>query len=137
MGGKRNKRHKEQFPDWSSSSISNKKSNDVKRENPYGLLSDKKLVGMNTSLEKPYMRLTTFPKAIDVRPLPVLKKALAHIKVHYINNEDFDFANEQLKSKLCLVSFRIVTIVRYSPSYIRHCLIKSYPYEYVIFYYLL
>jgi hypothetical protein len=44
------------------------------------------------------MRLTTSPKAIDVRPLPVLRKALAHIKVHYINNEDFDFANEQLKS---------------------------------------
>jgi len=99
LGGKRKKSHKEEVSDWSSSSISNKKSSDVKSENPYGLLShDKKLVGTNRSLDKPYMRLTTSPKAIDVRPLPVLRKALAHIKVHYINNEDFDFANEQLKS---------------------------------------
>mmetsp|Transcript_28995 Transcript_28995/g.78467 ORF Transcript_28995/g.78467 Transcript_28995/m.78467 type:complete len:414 (-) Transcript_28995:171-1412(-) len=54
--------------------------------------------GRSTALEKPYMRLTTAPKAEDVRPLPVLRKSLAHVKAHYIQNEDFDFANEQLKS---------------------------------------
>jgi len=49
-------------------------------------------------MEKPYMRLTTSPKAIDVRPLPVLRKALDRIKAHYIQNEDFNYANEQFKS---------------------------------------
>ncbi|VEU37886.1 unnamed protein product [Pseudo-nitzschia multistriata] len=44
------------------------------------------------------MRLTAAPKADDVRPLPVLRKSLAHVKAHYIQYEDFDFANEQLKS---------------------------------------
>ena len=56
------------------------------------------LVGENMNIEKPYLRLTTFPKKEDVRPLPVLIKALAHIKSVYVKSEDFDFANEQLKS---------------------------------------
>jgi hypothetical protein len=58
----------------------------------------KKLVGTSTALEKQYMRLTTFPKAEDVRPLHVLKKSLAHIKSQFIQDEDFEWANEQLKS---------------------------------------
>lgn len=45
------------------------------------------------------MRLTSAPKAEDVRPLPVLRAALSHVKAHFVENEDFDFANEQLKSK--------------------------------------
>lgn len=57
-------------------------------------------VGRSTALEKPYMRLTAAPKAENVRPLAVLRKSLAHVKAHYIQNEDFEFANEQLKSKL-------------------------------------
>jgi SAC3 family protein LENG8/THP3 len=44
------------------------------------------------------MRLTTFPKSENVRPLEVLKKSLAHIKCQFIQNEDFEWANEQLKS---------------------------------------
>ena len=55
-------------------------------------------VGTNQSLEKPYLRLTTFPKAEDVRPLPVLERALQHIKARYHTEEDFAWANEQLKS---------------------------------------
>lgn len=50
------------------------------------------------NLEKPYLRLTTFPKKEDVRPLDVLVKSLAHIKSRYICDEDFKWANEQLKS---------------------------------------
>lgn len=50
------------------------------------------------NLEKPYLRLTTFPRKEDVRPLEVLVKSLAHIKSRYIHDEDFDWANEQLKS---------------------------------------
>lgn len=57
-----------------------------------------KLVGKSTAVEKPYMRLTTAPKAKDVRPLPILRKALSHVKAHFVQSEDFDFANEQLKS---------------------------------------
>lgn len=55
-------------------------------------------VGINRTIEKQYLRLTTFPKAQDVRPLEVLKMSLKHIKEQYIKNEDFDWANEQLKS---------------------------------------
>jgi SAC3 family protein LENG8/THP3 len=56
------------------------------------------LVGENTSLEKPYLRLTTHPRKEDVRPLRILIKSLAHIKSRYVQDEDFGWANEQLKS---------------------------------------
>jgi SAC3/GANP family len=56
------------------------------------------LVGTNQSLEKPYLRLTTFPRAELVRPLPVLRQALAHIQKRYVQTEDFEWCNEQLKS---------------------------------------
>lgn len=62
------------------------------------LATKNEFVGRSTVLEKPYMRLTAAPKAEDVRPLAVLRKSLAHVKAHYIQNEDFEFANEQLKS---------------------------------------
>jgi hypothetical protein len=58
----------------------------------------KKLVGTSTDLEKSYLRLTTFPKPENVRPLAVLTKSLAHIKSRFIKTEDFAWANEQLKS---------------------------------------
>jgi len=55
-------------------------------------------VGTSVALEKAYLRLTDYPKPENVRPLPTLMKSLAHIKKHYVENEDFDWANEQLKS---------------------------------------
>jgi hypothetical protein len=55
-------------------------------------------VGESTLLEKPYLRLTTYPRKEDVRPLPILEKALVHIKNRYVQTEDFDWCNEQLKS---------------------------------------
>lgn len=57
-----------------------------------------RLVGENRNLEKPYLRLTDYPKKEDVRPLDVLIRALAHIKNRYLTEEDFEWANEQLKS---------------------------------------
>lgn len=60
--------------------------------------SQHKFVGTSTALEKPYLRLTDFPKAENVRPLPILIKALVHVKSQYIQHEDFEWANEQLKS---------------------------------------
>lgn len=56
------------------------------------------LVGRNSNLEKPYFRLTTFADPNHVRSLPVLVKALAHIKNKYMAEENFEWANEQLKS---------------------------------------
>eukprot|EP00591_Stephanopyxis_turris_P009967 CAMPEP_0195506896 /NCGR_PEP_ID=MMETSP0794_2-20130614/434_1 /TAXON_ID=515487 /ORGANISM="Stephanopyxis turris, Strain CCMP 815" /LENGTH=465 /DNA_ID=CAMNT_0040633365 /DNA_START=209 /DNA_END=1606 /DNA_ORIENTATION=- len=57
-------------------------------------------VGFGTcqNVEKPYLRLTTFPRVEDVRPLPVLTRSLAHIKCKYAEEEDFEWANEQMKS---------------------------------------
>lgn len=60
--------------------------------------STTQLIGENQNLEKPYLRLTTFPRKEDVRPLSVLKKSLAHIKTRYKETEDFAWSNEQLKS---------------------------------------
>mmetsp|Transcript_11264 Transcript_11264/g.16458 ORF Transcript_11264/g.16458 Transcript_11264/m.16458 type:complete len:439 (-) Transcript_11264:2193-3509(-) len=57
-----------------------------------------RIVGTCQSLEKQYLRLTDFPKPEEVRPEPVLRRALAHIKHRYNMDEDFDYANEQLKS---------------------------------------
>ena len=55
-------------------------------------------IGENQNLEKPYLRLTTFPRKQDVRPLSVLQKSLQHIKARYKETEDFAWSNEQLKS---------------------------------------
>lgn len=55
-------------------------------------------IGTCQNIEKAYLRLTTFPKVEEVRPLSVLKQSLAHIKKRFIDTEDFDWANEQLKS---------------------------------------
>jgi hypothetical protein len=63
-----------------------------------GSKNETNFVGTSTTLEKPYLRLTDFPKAENVRPLPILIQSLAHIKSEYLKNEDFEWANEQLKS---------------------------------------
>ena len=59
---------------------------------------ERRFVGTCKALEKDYLRLTTFPKEEDVRPLRILKKALKHIKHKYKEEEDFEWTNEQLKS---------------------------------------
>ena len=56
------------------------------------------LVGKSQSLEKSYLRLTSDPKPEDVRPLPVLRRALLHIRSQYVEMEDFEWANDQLKA---------------------------------------
>ena len=60
--------------------------------------TEQQLIGENQNLEKSYLRLTTFPRKQDVRPLSVLKKSLAHIKARYKETEDFAWSNDQLKS---------------------------------------
>jgi SAC3 family protein LENG8/THP3 len=66
--------------------------------NATAMVQPQALVGTNTALEKPYLRLTDFPRASDVRPLPVLIRALQHVKARYVQTEDYDWTNEQLKS---------------------------------------
>ena len=56
------------------------------------------IIGQNMEIEKSYLRLTTYPKCEDVRPLPILIKALDHVKRKYQQNDDFDWCNDQLKS---------------------------------------
>lgn len=56
------------------------------------------IIGRNMEIEKSYLRLTTYPKCEDVRPLPILIKALDHVKRKYQQNDDFDWCNDQLKS---------------------------------------
>jgi len=56
------------------------------------------VVGTLQDLEKPYLRLTTYVKPENVRPMSVLIQSLAHIKSKYFQEEDFEWANEQLKS---------------------------------------
>eukprot|EP00529_Nitzschia_sp_RCC80_P023381 CAMPEP_0113475688 /NCGR_PEP_ID=MMETSP0014_2-20120614/19253_1 /TAXON_ID=2857 /ORGANISM="Nitzschia sp." /LENGTH=476 /DNA_ID=CAMNT_0000368623 /DNA_START=1094 /DNA_END=2524 /DNA_ORIENTATION=- /assembly_acc=CAM_ASM_000159 len=56
------------------------------------------LVGKSESIEKSYLRLTSDPKPEDVRPLPVLRKALLHIRTQYVEQEDVEWANDQLKA---------------------------------------
>jgi SAC3 family protein LENG8/THP3 len=62
------------------------------------LPSPKRLKGTSTKLERPYLRLTSAPKPNLVRPLHILKLALENVKQKYLENEDYSFACEQLKS---------------------------------------
>lgn len=55
-------------------------------------------VGTCQNLEKPFSRLSTFPKAEEVRPLSILMCAYEHIKRRFNETRDFAWANEQMKS---------------------------------------
>lgn len=57
------------------------------------------LTGTCQKLEKTYLRLTSAPKAADVRPLEVLKRALAHVKCCWKDGtHDYEWVCSQLKS---------------------------------------
>ncbi|KAL3924336.1 MAG: hypothetical protein SGILL_001103 [Bacillariaceae sp.] len=99
--GQQNEKLRKDEPDVLNSALrSSRTSQDKISNSSHGKFAhnNTKFVGTNKHLEKSYMRLTTYPKADDVRPLKVLKKSLAHIKNKFIQEEDFEWANEQLKS---------------------------------------
>eukprot|EP01132_Coremiostelium_polycephalum_P010041 gene10041-12310_t len=54
--------------------------------------------GTSQELEKPYLRLTSAPDPSTVRPEPVLKKALEMVKKKWMENEDYTYTCEQLRS---------------------------------------
>lgn len=62
------------------------------------LASPKRLKGISTKIEKSYFRLTAAAVASQIRPLEVLKISLENVKTKYLENGDYAFACDQLKS---------------------------------------
>lgn len=60
--------------------------------------NEKAVEGTCTDLEKPYLRLTTLPRASDVRPVPVLKQAFALVRERWSRDGDWVYAGEMLRS---------------------------------------
>ena len=60
--------------------------------------SPKKLKGTSLALEKSYLRLTSAPKPSTIRPLKILKESLRMVKEKYIQDEDYSYVCDQLKS---------------------------------------
>lgn len=56
------------------------------------------IVGTCQTIEKNYFRLTAPPVPSTVRPVPVLEKALAHIKAKWSAEKDYAYVCDQLKS---------------------------------------
>jgi hypothetical protein len=56
------------------------------------------IVGLNTSLEKKYFRLTTAPKAEDVRPENVLQQTLDLLKKKWRKENNYNYICDQFKS---------------------------------------
>jgi hypothetical protein len=63
-----------------------------------GAPSPKRLKGCSNKIEKSYLRLTQAPLASSIRPLKILKLALQNVTTKYLENEDYIYACEQLKS---------------------------------------
>ena len=56
------------------------------------------VVGTCSKIEKPYLRLTEAPDASKVRPIPVLEKALSRGRSAWVQDQDYSYCCEQLKS---------------------------------------
>ena len=62
------------------------------------LASPKRLKGKSVKLEKGYLRLTSSPRAEDIRPLKTLRLALQHATTKYVESDDYLWVCDQLKS---------------------------------------
>ena len=56
------------------------------------------IVGTSRQLEKPYLRLTSAPDPREVRPLPVLKQTLEHLKRKWRTDGNYAWVCDQFKS---------------------------------------
>lgn len=56
------------------------------------------IVGTSRQLEKPYLRLTSAPDPKTVRPLPVLKQTLEHLKKKWRAEGNYAWVCDQFKS---------------------------------------
>ena len=86
----------ERFRDHLNTAVIEQRENELDAR--LGSPGNKRFRGFCTDLEKPYLRLTAAPKASAVRPLKVLRQALAMVKEKYLHDEDYPYACEQLKS---------------------------------------
>ncbi|VDM39765.1 unnamed protein product [Toxocara canis] len=59
---------------------------------------DEVVIGTCTDIEKSFFRLTSAPDPSTVRPLQILEKALKQVQRRYATNQDYVYANDQLKS---------------------------------------
>eukprot|EP00440_Ansanella_granifera_P068858 gb/GFBE01074698.1/.p1 GENE.gb/GFBE01074698.1/~~gb/GFBE01074698.1/.p1 ORF type:complete len:345 (+),score=45.73 gb/GFBE01074698.1/:1-1035(+) len=68
------------------------------RSRKKGSTDEKALQGVNEDLERPYVRFTNLPRASDIRPVRVLRRAFDLVKERWAQQRDWVWAGEMLRS---------------------------------------
>nr|PVC50633.1 hypothetical protein MACL_00002138 [Theileria orientalis] len=64
----------------------------------FNLVKNKSIVGVSQELEKTYLRLTSEPNPMMVRPESVLKKSFKHVFDKFMANKNYVYIQEQFRS---------------------------------------